>query len=87
MIIVAVIMNKKKARVIQFFFVSLVCSLTFELDYLPKSLLHINPLIYQLDEKSTRSCFCFVLTLQSLRPIDHMTTKLSAVEWTRPSKL
>ena len=45
MIIVAVIMNKKKVRVIQIFFVSLVCSLTFELDYLPKSLLHINPLM------------------------------------------
>ena len=63
MIIEAVIMNKKKARVIQIYFVSLVCSLTFELDYLPKSLLHINPLIYQLDEKYTRSCFCFVPAL------------------------
>ena len=28
---------------------SIAGSLTFELDYLPKSLLHINPLIYQLD--------------------------------------
>ena len=58
--IVAVIMNKKKARVIQIYLVSLVCSLTFEPpDYLPKSLLHINPLIYQLDEKKLSIVFLF----------------------------